>query len=230
VQDDFMPSASRMSRSSVANAGVWARAQARQVADQCRHVSPKGAATTNLVVLLLMTVGVSVWQPSFQLRRPAAADNPLAPAPTAVKMIDAAPRGADCREQTWPYIDKSCLNYGKAETTTPPQPQAGIAAKPVTTGRAPASIPPRIQEMQAAPAVPAAIDAAPPAPPQASRATAAEQPSTDDVQVADDDPAEYAPTEEELRAQARAEARQRSRARHRDFFRHGHFWIGPFRF
>jgi hypothetical protein len=200
-------------------------------------MSLKGAATTNLAVLLLVTVGMSIWQPSFRLQRSAAPENPLAPAPTAVKMIDAAPRGIECREQTWPYIDRRCLNYGKAqqETMTPAQqPQTAVAVKPETSGHAPATMPPspRTQDALGSPVAPAAIEAAPQAVPQNGRA-AAEQPlapSTDDVQVADEDPVEYAPTEEELRAQARAEARQRRRARHHDFFRHGHFWIGPFRF
>lgn len=139
-------------------------------------------------------------------------------------MIDAAPRGAECREQTWPYIDRRCLNYGKAQPQT-------AAVKPETSGHAPANaLPqPRIQETRIVPAAPARIDTPPAALQQNGRDNAGQPalPSADDVSVADNEPVEYAPTEEELQAQARAEARQRRKARQRN---HGHFWIGPFRF
>jgi hypothetical protein len=211
---------------------AWVRAQAGQISDHFRHLTPKSAATANLVILLLITAGLSLWQPPFQPKPPVRVEKPLAPAPTAVKMIDAAPRASECREQTWPYLDRHCLNYGKAQPDTPvaATPRA-VEAKPETSGRAPVTLhAPPIQETRIAPATPPV--AAPPVPAQPNHPVAEQpMPSTDDVRVADDDePVEYVPTEEELRAQARAEARQRRRARHRDFFRHGHFSIGPFRF
>jgi hypothetical protein len=174
---------------------------------------------------LLVTVGMSLWQPSFGMRRESGPLHPLAPAPTAVKMIDAAPRGVECREQTWPYIDQRCLSYGKAQpdNAAQAQPRTAIAPKPETSGHAPAN---NVQQ----PSVETRIAPAATQVPSAHEPAAVGQPvesSTDDVRVADEEPAEYTPTEEELRAQARAEARQRRRARHRS---HGHFWIGPFRF
>jgi hypothetical protein len=219
-----MPSVSRRGQISlIAPALAWMRAQTLHVASQIRHVGPKGAATANLVALLLVTIGMPLWQPSFGMSRDSGPVQPLAPAPAAVKMIDAAPRGVDCREQTWPYIDRHCLNYGKAqpEIAAQGQPQSATAPKPETSGHAPSNVQPPVQQTRIAPAAP--VDAAPP---RMDRSTS--EPSTDDVRVADDEPVEYAPTEEELRAQARAEARQRRRARHHRG--HGHFWIGPFRF
>jgi hypothetical protein len=53
----------------------------------------------------------------------------------------------------------------------------------------------------------------------------------DSEMAATDDEDEFAPTEEELRAQEMAQAQQRRAERRRANFRHGyHFWVGPFRF
>lgn len=101
MRDQTMASTSRIkARAPATDMEAWLRAQTSHVAEHFRHVSPKSAATANLVLLLLVTVGVALWQPSFRLQRAASPENPLTPAPAAVKMIDAAPRGSECREQT----------------------------------------------------------------------------------------------------------------------------------
>ncbi len=223
-----MPSASGMTdrRAQRADQGLlmWVRAEADRVAEQFRHTGPRTAASINLAALLMVAIGASLWQPSFRMQRAPAPSAALAPAPRAVTIIGASPRGADCRDQTWPYIDRHCLNYGPPQTAT-----AAPAAQ--TSGNAPA-INPDLREPVAAAAP---VQPAPPAPVQPATQSRvpyghAQAPSTDDVSIADD-PEELGPSEEELRAQAQAEARQRRRIRHRDTFgRHGHFWIGPFRF
>jgi hypothetical protein len=200
-----------------AGVAAWIRGQFDYVGEHLRHVGPRTAATGNLTALIGIAFVISVWQPSFRMSRTGEPARPLAPAPLAVKMIDAAPRAAECREQTWPYIDRRCLNYGEAQPEVI-KPALPSLPQPETSGHSQAAAPDLRVVPQQAPAMQAT--------PQHERAVpTAPVTSTDDVRIAEE-PEEFAPTEEELRAQARAEARQRRKARHRGH----HFWIGPFRF
>lgn len=215
------PSADRkIGKSEIA---AWFKGQASDLLHHMRSASGRSAASINLGALLVVTVTAAIWQPDLRWRsRSTEQTKPLAAAPAAVKIVGATPRGKECSEQTWPYIERQCLSYASAgantDMTFPPAPStatpvnapdARVAAVP------PASNPPVARQV--------APETAQPAPGVQSAA------STGDAGIADDAD-DYQPmTEEEVRAMARAEARHRRMMR-TDFFRHGHFHLGPFRF
>lgn len=195
----------RSSHMSFHRSWMWLRAQTAHVADHLVRLSPRNAATFNIGSLLIAIIAMSLWQPNFRFERVQSPAAPLAPAPSAsVKMIDAAPRGSECHEQTWPYIDRNCLNYGSAKTEAEAAPVAQLPVQPVVTPPEPAA--------QSSTERAALND-------QSFAAVDAELTGETEEMVP-------AKTEEELRAEAKAEARQRRRERRH----HGHFWIGPFRF
>lgn len=204
--------------------GAWLRAQGSSAAGHMRSASERSAASINLAGLLFVALTAAIWQPDLRLVSRAAEEaRPLAAPPAAVTIIGATPRGKECSEQTWPYIERRCLSYAAPGANT----EMKFAA-PAASGNAPAQGP---DARVAAPPVNDAPVAQPS--PQTQKPSAADrraEPSTDDVSVMDDAD-EYQPlTEEEVRAIARAEARERRRMMRQDFFRHGHFQIGPFRF
>ncbi len=80
-------------------------------------------ASFNLAAILAVTFSAAVWQPD--LRLPAHSHEsarPLTAAPAAVTIIDAAPRGRECGEQTWPYIERRCLSYAPPRAASAAQP------------------------------------------------------------------------------------------------------------
>jgi hypothetical protein len=78
--------------------------------------------------------------PPVQANAPAATE-PLRAGP--VKIVDAAPRGGNCEEQVWPYIEQRCLKRAPtAAAVEPPAPQAAPAAPDLAADAPAASIPP----------------------------------------------------------------------------------------
>ncbi len=102
-----------------------------------RAPHPQTAASVHLGLLILVLVGsLSSSGPLLRAPRMDRPVMPLAPAPQAVTIIDATPRGTRCEEQTWPYFTRECLNYARGEQAPPivsPVPRdnaAGTAEKP----------------------------------------------------------------------------------------------------
>lgn len=88
-----------------------------------RRRRARGMTSFNLAAILAVTFSAAVWQPDLRgSAHSQESARPLAAAPAAVTIIDAAPRGRECGEQTWPYIERRCLSYAP--------PQAKSAAQP----------------------------------------------------------------------------------------------------
>lgn len=191
---------------------VWLRTQVSIAADHLAQVNAKSAATFNMILIFTVVIAASLWHPDLRSQPVQTSAAPLAPAPTAVKLIDAAPRGPECREQTWPYFDRNCLNYGAPQAETAaraPEAQKNVvpvvqSAQPVVSRKVqPATQPaPAMQPQAAARQVDASDRSAP---------------SSYDNPTADEE--DFSLTEEQIRAQARAQSQQRRALRHRGISR-----------
>lgn len=106
-------------------------------ASGARGVDPESIATINFVGTVAVAM-VAIWMvPSFRFDHESRAkDLPLAPPPAAVKIIDASPRGPECGQQTWPYIDRHCLTYATGDTSAKETAAKNIPPRsaPETTG------------------------------------------------------------------------------------------------
>lgn len=210
-----MPSASGLFHS-IAHRSAWSGASP---AAASRAPHPQTAASVRLGLLILVLVG-SLWSSGPLLRAPRMERPvmPLAPAPQAVTIIDATPRGTRCEEQTWPYFTRECLSYARGEQASP------IASSvPRDNAAGPAEKPAREQPLSPQ------IDH-----PAVSGLDAGENHAMTDNDAAEtpgygsaEDEAEQA--QPEMRA-ARPDGRRRARGPHSPFGPHRGFAFGPFRF
>jgi hypothetical protein len=80
-----------------------------RIRDANVKVSPRSAATTTLLGVILSASMAFALFPRAATVAVAQANRPAESSPSFVKMVDGVPRSKVCAEQTWPYIDSRCL-------------------------------------------------------------------------------------------------------------------------